>query len=62
MRSLLGIDTGAIVLVQLESAIAFSNGCGCDRTCSIGECDRFLSMDVGAIVLVQLASAIASFF
>ncbi len=34
------MDVGAIVLVQLESAIAFGDECWCDRTCSIGECDR----------------------
>ncbi len=30
--SCLGMDVGAI---------AFDDGCWCDRTCSIGECDRF---------------------
>ncbi len=34
------MDVGAGVLVQLESAIVFGDGCGCDRVCGIGECDR----------------------
>ena len=32
VRSCLIMDVGAIVLVGLESEIAFDNGCGCDRT------------------------------
>jgi hypothetical protein len=39
-------NTGAIVLVGLESAIVFGDGCGCDRGCGVGEL-----MDVGAIAL-----------
>lgn len=35
------MDVGAIVFVGLESAIVFGDGCGCDRACSIGKCDRF---------------------